>query len=200
MLTVRLVLAMLGGMEKLYCYVDESGQHTGGAVFVVSVIVAKAERDLMVLRLDELEHQTGKGLSKWMKTRQEIGEAYLRAVFSEPLFAKSLYYSTSSYSTDFKPLTIIAIAGAVTAARSSDEYKVSAFIDGLKRSEERTLGSRLRRIGIRTEKVRGVADESNALIRLADAIAGCAREASEGNVTSQSILKHGLDSGVFQEV
>jgi hypothetical protein len=187
-------------MEKLYCYVDESGQHTGGAVFVVSVIVAKAQRDQMVLRLEEVEHQTGKGLSKWMKTRREVGEAYLQAVFSEPLFAKSLYYSASSYSTDFKPLTIIAIAGAVTAARSGDEYKVSAFIDGLKRSEERTLGSRLRRIGIRTEKVRGVADESNALIRLADAIAGCAREASEGNTTSQKLLLQGIAAGVIGEV
>jgi hypothetical protein len=34
--------------EKLYCYVDEIGQNTGGKFFVVTVAVTKKERDDML--------------------------------------------------------------------------------------------------------------------------------------------------------
>ena len=32
-------------MQKLYCYVDETGQDVGSEVFIVSVLVAEEDRD-----------------------------------------------------------------------------------------------------------------------------------------------------------
>ncbi|MBI2599976.1 hypothetical protein HYW43_03590 [Candidatus Daviesbacteria bacterium] len=33
------------GKQKLYCYVDETGQDTQGELFIVSVVVAKNDRE-----------------------------------------------------------------------------------------------------------------------------------------------------------
>ena len=37
--------------QKLYCYVDESGQDTGGKIFIVSVVVTKTEKEKEQSRL-----------------------------------------------------------------------------------------------------------------------------------------------------
>jgi hypothetical protein len=42
------------------------------------------------------------------------------------------------------------------------------------------MGAGLRKIGIHTEKIRGVRDEADAIIRLADAISGLIREEYQG--------------------
>jgi hypothetical protein len=42
------------------------------------------------------------------------------------------------------------------------------------------LGTEFRRLGVKTRKVTGTRDEANAMIRLADAIAGLVRDGIEG--------------------
>jgi hypothetical protein len=185
-------------VEKLYCYVDETGQHTDGAIFVVSVATAKHDRDELELLLERIELETGKKATKWMKTRRDIREAYLSRIFREPSFKGRLFYTMSKGTRDYKPLTLIAIASAVTAVRHSQDYKASIFIDGLKRSEYRAVSTGLHRIGVVTGKVRGVADESSVFIRLADAMAGIVREAEEGLPYAQALCKRGKSSGVLR--
>jgi hypothetical protein len=41
-------------MEKLYAYVDETGQETAGAFFLVAVVVAGEERDALVRLADTM--------------------------------------------------------------------------------------------------------------------------------------------------
>ncbi len=48
-------------MQKIYCYVDETGQDTKGEFFLVSVVIAKDERDNLIEKLEEIERSTGKG-------------------------------------------------------------------------------------------------------------------------------------------
>ena len=51
--------------QKLYAYVDESGQDTEGRFFVVSVVLFGTDRDTVLARLEALEARTGKGRVKW---------------------------------------------------------------------------------------------------------------------------------------
>jgi len=50
--------------QKLYAYVDESGQDTEGRFFVVSVVLFGTDRDTVLARLESLEARTGKGRVK----------------------------------------------------------------------------------------------------------------------------------------
>ena len=64
----------------------------------------------------------------------------------------------------------------------------------MQRSEVFRVGSGLRKIGVRTEKVRGVKDESNAIVRLADAIAGLIREKTERIEYANKLFKLGTNN------
>jgi hypothetical protein len=56
-------------MEKLYAYVDETGQETAGAFFLVAVVVAGDDRDVLLDWLSAVENATGKGKTLWHKSR-----------------------------------------------------------------------------------------------------------------------------------
>jgi hypothetical protein len=47
-------------MQKLYCYVDETGQDTGGQIFIVAVVVTGEERDDLLTLCEQLEKVSGK--------------------------------------------------------------------------------------------------------------------------------------------
>jgi len=69
--------AMAVSRQKLYAYVDESGQDTAGGFFVVGVLVLGEERVLVRQRLEQIEQHTGKGKVKWHKSRPARREAYV---------------------------------------------------------------------------------------------------------------------------
>ncbi len=59
-------------MQRLFCYVDESGQDTEGQLFIVSVVLAQAERDSLISLWEQIEQQSGKGSSKWVKAKDGV--------------------------------------------------------------------------------------------------------------------------------
>ncbi len=50
--------------QKIYCYVDETGQDTHGDLFIVSVIVSDQERNQVIALCEKIEQETGKGRVK----------------------------------------------------------------------------------------------------------------------------------------
>jgi len=44
--------------QKLYCYVDETGQDTKGELFIVSVVVVGWDRDALAEQLEMIERET----------------------------------------------------------------------------------------------------------------------------------------------
>lgn len=50
--------------QKLYCYVDETGQDTEGDLFVVSLVVTGDERDELLKLCESIEKKSGKGKFK----------------------------------------------------------------------------------------------------------------------------------------
>jgi hypothetical protein len=45
--------------QKLYCYVDETGQDTDGRLFLVSVVVTEQEQEAFARELERIEAESG---------------------------------------------------------------------------------------------------------------------------------------------
>jgi hypothetical protein len=166
--------------EKLYCYVDETGQDTKGRLFIVSVVVTGETRDEFLTRCEELEETTGKEKFTGGKAKNDRRLAYLRAVCSDRRFQGALCYAIFRKTTDYDSATIETIARAFHGQESKDD-SASIFVDGLAKTKCREYTVRLRKLGVVIQKVRGVRkDENNALTRLADAVAGFVRDVEEG--------------------
>ena len=185
--------------HKLYCYVDESGQDTEGRLFVVSVVITGPQRDQALTLCERIEAETGKGRVKWVRTSYERRLAYIERVLSEPLLQGSLYASISYDTRAYLSFTVETIAWAIDAS-TNQPYKATVLIDGLPRSHEREVGSALRRLNIKTFKVRGIRkDENDALIRLADGVCGLVRAAVEGQVEMREVFEQARQKGHLVE-
>jgi hypothetical protein len=189
------------GAAKLYCHVDESGQDTAGALFVVSVVVMAGEEQEQAMALCEaFEAESGKGRVKWNRARQASCLHFIQLLLAEPFFQGKLYFSAHQNSTDYLALTIQTTARAIER-HAQHPYKVTVLIDGLPRSQQRTVGKLLRNLGIQTRKVRGVRKEENdALSRLADALCGWVRAAVDGQQTPMELFEQGKKQGYLREV
>lgn len=170
-------------MKKLYCYVDETGQDTYGEKFIVVSIVVSDEKDVVLDLLEEAEVKSGKTKRKWIKTRSKERARYLELTPQKELKGK-IYYRIFHNSKEYEDLMVLVIAQAINLyveRNSIKEYKATIVIDGLKKTEAKRVAKSLRLLGIKIRKVRGEKDESNALLRLSDALAGLIREADEGS-------------------
>ena len=112
----------------------------------------------------------------------------------------SYLYSLYGETTTYQELTVLTVAAAIHTAKRQTKYKASIFIDGLQKAEVTVVSAKLRKIGVSTEKVRGVRDESHALIRLADVIAGFIREYEEGNEYARRLYELGIKNKVLSKV
>lgn len=186
-------------MQKLYCYVDETGQDTQGAFFLVAVVITSEEREKLRERLRAIEKETGKGALKWFKTKLEQKKVYMERLISTNPLRGPVFYSRYAHTTEYIPLTIQTVAKAIIAKAEKD-YEATIFIDGLSRPERRKFGPGLRKIGIRAHKVRGLRDESDEFIRLADAVAGFVRDYFEGSKYTKTLYKGAVKWKIIQEI
>ena len=162
-------------MSKIYCYVDESGQHTQGDFFSVAVVIVKTVemRDNGEDVLLEVERTTEKGSTKWTKTHYLRKVRYLRAITTLSELKNCLFYSTYTDTRDYVGATVDTIARMVQQYITDIEtHELIVVVDGLDKQEKRQIARRLKQAGVIYKKVRGVKDEGSAWIRLADAIAG----------------------------
>ncbi|MCL5406940.1 MAG: DUF3800 domain-containing protein [Patescibacteria group bacterium] len=184
--------------QKLYCYVDETGQDTKGEIFIVSIVVTKDNRYEIEKLLEKIETETGKLKTKWSKSKRELQSAYIERVFDTVVFKNSIFYSLTKNSKTYKDTMLVTIATAVNMVKTKEKTKASVFIDGLERKEILMVKTGLRRIGLNTEKVRGIKDESNAIIRLADAIAGLVRKKVKGAPYAEKLYLIGIKKEVLR--
>jgi hypothetical protein len=186
-------------MQKFFCYVDETGQDTRGELFIVAVVIADQERDQLRQACEDIERDSRKGRRKWIKTKYGRRLAYIRQVLERPIFEGKLNFAVYRDVQDYPSVTVQTIARALGATGETD-YRATILIDGLPRSLERMVGLQLRRLGIRAKKVRGLKDENDALIRLADAVCGLVRGATEGQPAVQVLFEQGIQTGVLRDL
>lgn len=187
-------------IQKLFCYVDESGQDTQGRLFIVSVLIVADDRDKLIALLETIEHETGKNRTKWLKTSYDRRLVYMQRVLELPELKGKVSFAIYENSRDYFNLTVQTINKAVLTTVTS-RYKATILIDALPASQARTVGHLLHAYGVSVKKVRGVRrDENDALVRLVDGICGFVRGSYEGQAEMQSLFKRAIQRGVLKEV
>jgi len=169
--------------KKLYCYVDETGQDTLGKLFIIVSIIVENEKEEILAMLKEAEIKSGKTKRKWIKTRNAERNKYLDIALSSPKLKRKIYYRFFQNTKEYEDLMVLVIGKSINLYAGSHkipDYKATIVIDGLNKAAAKRVAKSLRQLGVKIHKVRGERDETNAFLRLADAMAGLIREATEG--------------------
>ena len=85
--------ARMAEQQKLYAYVDESGQDTRGEIFLVSVVVAGETRDAARQVLQDIERASGKQARKWTRSRVRERVRYIEQCLDRAAILGPVYYS-----------------------------------------------------------------------------------------------------------
>lgn len=175
--------------RKLYAYIDESGQDTKGLVFVVSVLILEKEREMICEILEKIEIKSGKKNTKWNKSKHDFRKAYIEEIIKTNSLKGKIFFDVFSDTKKYIELTSFAAAKAILKKSGKDDYKVTVFVDGLKKKEIEIFSKGLKDLRIKTKKIRGVKkDENNAFIRLVDAICGLVRDKNGKNEWAEKAL------------
>jgi hypothetical protein len=161
--------------QKLYCYVDETGQDSEGRLFLVAVLILGDDRDDLRRAVLGIEQRTGKREKKWSRSTPRQRAAYIQSILDYPSLAGRLYYSAYQETHLYVDLTILSVAKAINT-HTPRPYAATILVDGLQRSEQRRFARGLRKLRISARKVRGLTDQADVFICLADSLAGFVRD------------------------
>ena len=184
--------------QKIYTYVDESGQDTNGEMFLVSVVVISSKRDTLRVLLKEIETRSRKYRKKWSRTTKSRRVKYMRDIIDSKEFIGLIYYSYYKKARLFIDLTVLSTAKAILD-QARQPYDVTVYVDGLTTHDRKSFTKGLRKLHVKTDLARGLKDEADEFIRLADAIAGFVRDGIEGDKIMKPLYKKALKRGVIRE-
>ncbi len=167
--------------QKLCCYVDENGQDTMGNLFIVSVVVTEENRDELLSLCEKLEEVSGKKKDKWGGAKHDKRMRYINHIFADDRFKGLLRYEVFKNTKDYDTATVTAIVSSVKWDKPIGKYTTMVYVDGLSKLKRKEYGARLRHMGLPVRRIKSIArDETNALTRLADSVAGFVRDAIDG--------------------
>lgn len=162
-------------MQKIYCFVDESGQDTLGSFFIVATLVVRNKKDELGILIEDLENKTGKNNSKWNKALHSKRMDFINKLFTSESVKGNLFY-TQYEGIGYDSFTILSIAKVINKIDIKTNQKVSVYVDGLTKTKAAKYSSELRKLGVKNCKVKGIKkDENNVFIRAVDSVAGFIR-------------------------
>ncbi len=187
--------------QKLYCYVDETGQDTEGDFFLVAVVIFDADRkDELYRWLLEIEKSTEKREQKWTRASWEERRDYISSILNNSAFAGIFYFSSYRDTVAYDDLMILSIAKAMNAHVASSEYIAIILIDGLPWTQKLKFSRILRKFRVKFRKIHGANDKYDPFVRLADALAGFVRDARAGDLELQKLYERALRKGIIHEI
>ncbi len=188
-------------LHKYHYYVDESGQDTEGKLFIVSVVVIDEKKDELRMFCERIEKLSRKYKDNWGEASHTRRLQYIKHIFSGIQFKYCLRYVLFTKTKDYDTATI---KGIIETYKWKEQETDAAyiFIDGLTKTKRHRYGAQLRQSGIPVKRIRGIRkEESDALIRLADSIAGFVRDALEGKSTIiKNLFIKAKQSGMLIEI
>jgi len=177
--------------EKLYCYVDETGQDVASRLFVVVAVVSADEQGGLRQALTEIEEAAGTGRRKWHKSRPERRLRYLDLVLEKNVVPDGVFFGAYPKPLPYFFPFVEVLERAIKTGQQRSTARI--LIDGIDRQKARELTNALRVRDVCLEMVRGRRDESEPVIRLADMWAGCIRAAALGSCDEEKLLYRALD-------
>jgi hypothetical protein len=183
--------------RKLSVYLDETGQDTQGHFFLVALVVVEEEREQMRSLLHTLEQASHKGRQKWSKLTRKKKLAYVTTLLAHPLSC-ALYVVTFHHTRAYLESTGAALAQVIARYAGQVPTEVFVFIDGLPKSLQHQISRYIKIPQIAVKRIRGLTDDEDEFIRLADSLCGIAREAQEGDEVYQRALATLVQRGGVQ--
>ena len=162
--------------EIQYVYVDESGQvdGRGDALHVGIAVVDAALREEAQRRLESLEQRIGKR-GKWHGSSVKTKSEYFKGLI-QTTAGPALYWFRSIVPCAYEEATACAAARAMRLAGGPDARFI-VIIDGLKKASRQRVARILREHQVRWREIQvNKREDSDSLLRLADALAGFVRD------------------------
>jgi len=122
-------------MQKLYCYVDETGQNVGSEFFIVVAVVSDEDQYRLRRQLTDVEEVAQTNQLKWHKTEHSRRIKYLSLVVERNIAKGSVY--TARYRKPipyFFPIIDVLEKAIKKVARG--EYQVRVYVDGIDRKKQ----------------------------------------------------------------
>ena len=185
---------------KLYCYVDETGQDARSAEFIVVTVIVVTDLDNLRVTLQLIERESGKRQRKWTGATVAQRLAYIERILSASGFQGTIFFSRFPKPTHYPDSTFLAIVKALETAAGDRPFQAHVFIDGLSLAERQRGIEYLRAYNRGIKKVRGLPDENDEFIRLADTFAGFIRAHFAGANYTTQLYTRGIKKGVIAEV
>lgn len=175
-------------MQKLYCYIDETGQDIGSEFFIVVAVVNDKEQNLLRQQLIGVESLSKIGKRKWHKANFDRRKRYLQLVLEREIGKGEVYFSRFKKPLPYF-LPILETIEKAILEKTKEDYKAIVYVDGIDKKKAAELTNALRLRKIKLEFIRSARDESEPLIRLADRWAGCIRAALFNRNEEKTLLK-----------
>lgn len=188
--------------QKIYIYVDESGQDDTSKFFIVVSAVSVRDHDLLRQELLKIEAAAGTHALKWNKSRHDRRMKYISLALERKIAAGHVfvgrYHKPVPY---FYPVaSVIERAVKYIVRDMGGKYLAMVHVDGANRTVAKALTNALRANGISLRMVRGKTDQGEIIIRFADMWAGCIRDALLNEQDSKILFERALRSGYLVEV
>ena len=185
--------------QKLYCFVDETGQNDHSEYFIVITVISAGDQGALKESLLHLEEQSKIGGKKWHKLRSPAREEFLELVTNAKIGTGEVFFGKYRKALPFFLPMLETLMRAIQATAVED-YQAVVYVDGIDRKKARELTNALRLKGIETNHARSARDESEPLIRLADRWAGCIRGSMEGSAPAHQVCLRAIEENYLKEV
>jgi Protein of unknown function (DUF3800) len=188
--------------QKIYAYVDESGQDDDSKVFIVVSVVTVNNQDQLREQLLKVEEDANTHALKWNQSRHDRRMKYLSLVLQRKIGAGFVFMGRFKKPVPyFHPIASV-IEKAVKQAMGGEKYLAIVRVDGINKKIAVALTNALRANGVSLKQVKGKRDEGEVLIRFADMWAGCVRGAllNEKDDDVLFLFREALRTGYLKEV
>ncbi len=185
--------------QKLYCYVDETGQDAGSKAFIVVAVIVTSNIEAARQRLHELEKSTKIGVIKWHKSNYKFRIQFLEEFLRQDNSDLHIYFLKVKKPV-FYWLPTVEVLQKSLPNHSTAETQVIVCIDGLDQFSAKKYTNALRTKMLKVKLAKGPRDESEPLIRLADRWAGCIRMALSANKDCDTLVARAKKRGVLKEI
>jgi len=151
--------------QKIYCYVDETGQDVGAEFFVVVTVINNKQQDPLREQLKNFEIKSKISKRKFSHTQFKRSKEYLRLT-QQIKNIKIYFINFKKPVVYFMPMLRLLEKAILKEAKKN--YEAIIYVDGIDKKKAQALTNTLREIGIKLQQVRSARDQSEPFIRLAD--------------------------------
>lgn len=185
-------------MQRLYCYVDETGQDPRSDIFIVVAVITDREQDSLRTELIAAESEAKTGQRKWHKSRPDRRIKYLKIILAKQIAGGDVFFAQYSKPLPYF-LPLLETIEKSIKQKTQSAYRAVIIVDGIDRKKATELTGALRLKNISLEFVRTARDESEPIIRLADMWAGCLRSSiTNKDSETTDIIKQAQSQGYLK--